>query len=430
MLSTFTSSDRDDTRLRMLLFISVLAGFGAGGWGIALFLLGAPKLAGFAFSAAIVSLVVYQVALSGRVMLAASIWLGIFALDILLGSWLIDPAAQASDVLFLIAAASFIVFGDPKHRHMLFASLAFALVCWAFAVFTPGDPLGAREIGREQAIVIAPFIDLMIFLTITFELFYFLNRMWHLNALLDQSAKKAEVANVAKTNFLATVSHELRTPLNGIIGTVELLESTRLNDEQKELLSMTKDSSHNLLNIINDILDTTYIESEDVKISLAPVITEKLLESVVTLLEPSANQFGLSLESDASPGSPAQFTGDHDRIRRILINLTGNAIKFSHPELGTRASRISIRSEASGPGEICFSVTDQGIGIDTSAVGDLFAPFTQADQSSTRRIGGAGLGLTISKKLAEKMDGRIEVESAVGKGSTFRLFLPTMPKIK
>ncbi|MBL8832737.1 MAG: response regulator [Rhodospirillales bacterium] len=226
----------------------------------------------------------------------------------------------------------------------------------------------------------------------------------------------AEAANDAKSSFLAAMSHEIRTPMNGVLAMLELLHDTGLDAEQDSMVEIVRESASSLLKIIDDILDFSKIEAGKLDLERIEISPRTIVESVVETLAPQARRKGLELTSRIDPRVPATVQGDPVRLRQILFNLVGNAIKFT--EDGEVA--VAVRPvEAAAPGTLGFFVRDTGIGLDAEAVGRLFRPFSQADTSTTRRFGGTGLGLSISTRLVELMGGRLTVDSAPGRGSTF-----------
>lgn len=237
----------------------------------------------------------------------------------------------------------------------------------------------------------------------------------------SEAAVAAEAASRAKGVFLATMSHEIRTPLNGVLGMTEVLAGMPLAPEQAEHVNTIRNSGEMLLTIINDILDYTKIEAGAAGIVTVPVELRPCVEETLALLAPLARKKGLTLASDWGADAPAAVRADAGRVRQILANLVGNAVKFT--ERGGVTLRVES-AELDGAAAVALSVCDTGEGIPADRIERLFTPFTQVDDSAARRQGGTGLGLAISLKLASLMGGRLTVESEVGRGSRFKLVLP------
>ena len=247
-------------------------------------------------------------------------------------------------------------------------------------------------------------------------------------AELAIARESAERAARLKGAFLATMSHEIRTPMNGVLGMVSLLDGTKLSEEQREYLETIRVSGESLLEIINEVLDYSKTEAGKTAFASTPFDLARCCEEAADMLASKAAAKRLDLSVFISPSCPLELRGDPGRLRQVLVNLIGNALKF------TEAGRVSVRVEPvrESPGLLRFEVRDTGIGIEKTVLPNLFQPFTQADSASTRRFGGTGLGLAISKQIVEAAGGRIGASSEPGRGATFwfELELPVLREAK
>jgi two-component system sensor histidine kinase RpfC len=310
----------------------------------------------------------------------------------------------------MIGVFLFVTFGNGFRygRRYLFGSQALSLMGFTgVLVFVPyWQAHRAAGIGLLIALIVLPL---------------------YISTLLEriqEARSKAEEANLAKTSFLANMSHEMRTPLNGIVGVVDLFKTTSLSPQQVELVGLLRHSIAVLRSLVDDVLDITKIEAGRLTIEVAPFDLHASVNGLIQLLRPHAEAKGLVLKAFVDPTLEYRLRGDSHHLRQILLNLLGNAIKFT--DRGEVSLAVTLKRETEDGITARFEVKDTGIGIAPESLSKIFERFVQADQSTTRKYGGTGLGTTIAKQLVELMGGVIGVESLLGEGSTFWLELPLL----
>lgn len=413
----------DAQRIKIARIVGLVSTVSSFLWACLSLALGVPLMFVLTASAAVLVGLGTLFLYSKHTLLARSYLITIGNLTVFSGTWIIDSSGRLDITYAAIMGACFVLFDVRKETRFLLAMFAETALIWLLA-FTLPDMINLPIIvtGQEAKFIsYATVVTVLILLPLQF--YYFAQKELQHSNELRSALQSAITANRAKSNFLATMSHEIRTPMNGVVGMADVMKTTELTKEQRRMLSTIQDSSHALLRIIDDILDLSKLEANKLTLDFTPVRMVELIENVMNTVRPISEDKGVRLHLSLEPDVRATTKSDPVRLRQILINLLGNAIKFSADQPG-RAGAVDLHVSRPTSDRIEFEITDNGIGMPEDVQKRLFLPFSQADEGTTRRYGGTGLGLSITRTLVDLLEGEIRVTSEEGQGSTFTVSLP------
>lgn len=396
-----------------------LASLLALGWLLLALYLNAPIFIGaalFAFAGLTFSVLIHS---RGEHTLARCTWILVGNVAIFIGStFSIHPDADASLMFVAWIGLPFLLFSWQHERRLLIGFTIVPVILWLVSWLIAYAQIIEYEVGPDVALYLSLYSALTAFTIGGFVLGHFAVSTAKFEQELIIAITQSDSANRAKSEFLANMSHELRTPMSAILGMSNLALQTTLNQKQRNYIEKVNHSAENLLGILNDILDFSKIESDMLTLEESNFYLEVVMDNLMNLIGLKAKEKSVDLNYDIAPEVPTALIGDSLRLGQILINLGNNAVKFSSSG-DSIAIKVVVEEESDSEVVLKFSVHDTGIGMTAEQQQKLFHSFTQADTSTTRKYGGSGLGLVISKKLTEMMDGQIWVESEPDIGSTF-----------
>lgn len=418
-----TMTEGDNRRLATMVFVAWMVVITTSIW------LGVTLFFGYTLTSAVVVLVGFGgiggIGLSrlGFPTLAKSTLLALSNFGVFVGCFVIHPSSNLQYIYATFIGAPFLYFSLSRQTVYIIFFAGVAVLSGLLLTLIDIEALGFVEIGPEfSASVIAPLTWVTTVSFILAEFAFFVLQSERYQSSLHQANDTAQRASKAKSDFLANMSHEIRTPMNGVVGMIEILETTKLDSDQRQMTNTIRESSFALLRIVDDILDSSKIETGQISLETAPTNLRNEVTSVVQTVSETARKSNVRITTTVAPNTPHWVECDAGRLKQILLNVLGNAIKFSSRQ--DESGNVCLDVWPGKSGGIRILIRDDGVGMSADMKNKIFLPFTQSEEHSKRKYGGTGLGLSIVQKLVAIMNGKVWVRSAVGKGAAFLVSLP------